>query len=65
MQLSPDTRNILRQYKTLINTRRRDLGLRPVTTAKVMEELCESATRQCSVYLCGQFILQGGRGDER
>ena len=34
MQLSAETRNILRQYKALINTRRRDLGLSPVTTAK-------------------------------
>ncbi len=65
MQLSAETRNILRQYKDLINTRRRDLGLSPVTTAKVVEELCESATRQCSVYLCGHFILQGGQGDKQ
>ncbi|ELW9466137.1 MULTISPECIES: hypothetical protein [Enterobacteriaceae] len=65
MQLSAETRNILRQYKALINTRRRDLGLSPVTTAKVVEELCESATRQCSVYLCGHFILQGGQGDKQ
>ncbi len=38
MQLSAETRNILRQYKALINTRRRDLGLSPVTTAKVVEK---------------------------
>jgi len=63
MQLSPETRSILRQYKTLINTRRRELGLSPVTTAKVMDEICDSVTRQCSVYLCGHFILQGGAGD--
>lgn len=63
MQLSTDTRSILRQYKTLINERRREAGLSPVTTAKVLEEICESATRQCAVYLCGHFILQGGKGD--
>ncbi|HAV1680910.1 TPA: hypothetical protein JG901_004480 [Enterobacter hormaechei subsp. steigerwaltii] len=57
------TRSILRQYKTLINERRRESGLSPVTTAKVLEEICESATRQCAVYLCGHFILQGGQGD--
>lgn len=45
MQLSAETRNILRQYKTLINQRRQELGLSPVTTAKVMDEICESATR--------------------
>lgn len=63
MQLSPETRSILCQYKTLINHRRQELGLNPVTTAKVMEEICECATRQCAVYLCGHFILQGGEGD--
>lgn len=63
MQLSPETRSILRQYKKLINQRRREAGLSPVTTAKVVEEICESATRQCAVYLCGHFILQGGEGD--
>lgn len=63
MQLSPETRSILRQYKALINQRRQELGLRPVTTAKVLEEICEASTRQCSVYLCGHFILQGGKGD--
>ena len=45
MQLSPETRSILRQYKTLINERRRESGLSPVTTAKVLDEICESATR--------------------
>lgn len=40
MQLSTDTRSILRQYKTLINERRREAGLSPVTTAKVLEEIC-------------------------
>lgn len=44
MQLSPETRSILRQYKILINQRRQELGLSPVTTAKVMDEICESAT---------------------
>ncbi len=62
MQLSPETRSILRQYKTLINERRHESGLSPVTTAKVLDEICESATRQCAVYLCGHFILQGGQG---
>ncbi|HDR2361745.1 TPA: hypothetical protein QCH63_004659, partial [Enterobacter kobei] len=49
MRLSPETRSILRQYKTLINERRRESGLSPVTTAKVLDEICESATRQCAV----------------
>ncbi|WGC22717.1 hypothetical protein NFL61_23295 (plasmid) [Enterobacter ludwigii] len=63
MQLLPETRSILRQYKTRINERRRGSGLSPVTTAKVPDEICESATRQCAVCFCGHFILQGGQGD--
>lgn len=65
MQLSAETRNPKHSapVQTLINQRRQELGLSPVTTAKVMDEICESATRQCAVYLCGHFILQSGEGD--
>jgi hypothetical protein len=61
MELSTDTRNILRQYKELINQRRRDMELPPVTTAKILDSMCEYMTCQVSVYLCNQFIIQGGR----
>lgn len=33
MKLDPQTRDILRQYKKLINARRRDSGQRELTTA--------------------------------
>ncbi|EJV6161601.1 hypothetical protein N7J05_003648 [Salmonella enterica] len=62
MNIKPETREILRQYKALINARRRDAGQRELTTAQVVDEICEYMTCQCAVYICGHFILQGGKG---
>jgi hypothetical protein len=60
MKLAPQSRDILRQYKALINARRRDAGQRELTTAQVMDEICYYMTCQCAVYIGGHFILQGG-----
>lgn len=62
MNIKPETREILRQYKALINARRRDAGQRKLTTAQVMDEICEYMTCQCAVFIGGHFILQGGKG---
>ncbi|ELD6574438.1 hypothetical protein QPZ64_004731 [Salmonella enterica] len=62
MNIKPETREILRQYKALINARRRDAGQRELTTAQVVDEICEDMTCQCAVYIGGHFILQGGKG---
>lgn len=62
MELTPDTRSILKQYKTLINERRRNNDQPPLNTAKIIESMCEYLTWQASVYLCNCFILQGGNG---
>lgn len=62
MKLAPETREILRQYKNLINARRRDAGQRPLTTAQVMDEICDYMTSQYAVFIGGHFILQGGNG---
>ncbi|EIL4649467.1 hypothetical protein LRN38_004339 [Salmonella enterica] len=62
MNIKPETREILRQYKALINARRRDAGQREQTTAQVVDEICEYMTCQCAVYIGGHFILQGGKG---
>ncbi|MFS6817337.1 hypothetical protein [Citrobacter meridianamericanus] len=62
MNIKPETREILRQYKALIYARRRDAGQRELTTAQVMDEICEYMTCQCAVYIGGHFILQGGKG---
>ncbi|HID8842374.1 hypothetical protein [Klebsiella variicola] len=61
MKLAPQSRDILRQYKSLINARRRDVGPRELTTAQVMNEICEYMTCQCAVCIGGHFILQGGK----
>ena len=61
MKLAPQTRDILLQYKALINARRRDAGQRELTTAQVMDDICEYMTCQCAVYIGGHFILQGGK----
>nr|WP_227521718.1 hypothetical protein [Klebsiella sp. A-Nf5] len=37
-------------------------GRRELTTARVMDEICEYMTCQCAVYIGGHFILQGGKG---
>ncbi|VYU33372.1 hypothetical protein [Metakosakonia massiliensis] len=62
MELTPETRSILKQYRALINERRRNNDLPPLTTAKVIESMCEYLTCQASVYLCNSFIIQGGNG---
>ena len=62
MNIKPETREIFRQYKALINARRRDADQRELTTAQVVDEICEYMTCQCAVYIGGHFILQGGKG---
>jgi len=62
VNIKPETREILRQYKALINARRCDAGQRELTTAQVVDEICEYMTCQCAVYIGGHFILQGGKG---
>lgn len=62
MNIKPETRDILRQYKALINARRRDADQRELPTAQVVDEICEYMTCQCAVYIGGHFILQGGKG---
>lgn len=52
MNIATETREILRQYKALINARRRDAGQRELTTAQVMDEICEYMT-----------CLQSGRAE--
>ncbi|EOV9687689.1 hypothetical protein ACN5L4_003675 [Cronobacter turicensis] len=58
MTLSAEARDILRQYKNRINAQRKKEDLSPVTTAQVMESICEYMTHQTAVYLYGQFIKQ-------
>lgn len=62
MKLAPETREILRQYKGLINARHRDNGQSALRTEQVIDEICYYMICQSAVYLCGQFIIQDGCG---
>lgn len=68
MNISTETREILRNYKTVINARRREMGQKPLTTAQVVDEICdfgESAGGfpRRSLHLSGQQtqVIQGRR----
>lgn len=61
MKLSPETRDIIRQYKTAVNEYRQSVGLSPLKTERIIEEICYHMTCQCSVYIGGAFIIQRGQ----
>jgi hypothetical protein len=63
MKLDPQTREILRQYKAVVNERREFAGLSPLTTDRIVDEICYYMTCQYSVYIGGAFIIQGGKGN--
>lgn len=58
MKMTPETRRILKHYKTLINERRRQSGLRPITTPMLLDDICELLTRREQLFIGGQFIQQ-------
>jgi len=39
MKLSPETRDIIRQYKTAVNESRQSVGLSPLKTERIIEEI--------------------------
>ncbi|HCQ8908343.1 TPA: hypothetical protein OMI49_003802 [Escherichia coli] len=57
MNISTETREILRNYKAVINARRREMGQKPLTTAQIVDEI----SNQQAVFLGGHYILQGSR----
>ena len=52
---------ILRNYKAVINARRREMGQKPLTTAQIVDEICDFVANQQAVFLGGHYILQGSR----
>ncbi|MGJ3289451.1 hypothetical protein [Klebsiella sp. PL-2018] len=58
MTLTPYSREILRHYRTLINAQRKAAGLSPLTTAQVLDEICEYLKHQPALYIGGQYIRQ-------
>lgn len=65
MNISTETREILHNYKAVINARRREMGQKPLTTAQIVDEICESAGcfPRRSLYPSGQQkqVIQGRR----
>ncbi len=61
MNISTETREILRNYRAVINARRREMGQKPLTTAQIVDEICDFVANQQAVFLGGQYILQGSR----
>ncbi|EFA7778136.1 hypothetical protein CQI86_005013, partial [Escherichia coli O157:H7] len=44
---------ILRNYKAVINARRREMGQKPLTTAQIVDEICDFVANQQAVFLGG------------
>ncbi len=61
LNISTETREILRNYKAVINARRREMGQKPLTTAQIVDEICDFVANQQAVFLGGHYILQGSR----
>ncbi len=50
MNISTETREILRNYKAVINARRREMGQKPLTTAQIVDEICDFVANQQAVF---------------
>ncbi|EOM5140877.1 hypothetical protein ACMTBM_005168, partial [Escherichia coli] len=48
-------------YRAVINARRREMGQKPLTTAQIVDEVCDFVANQQAVFLCGHYILHGSR----
>ncbi|MDY1815583.1 hypothetical protein RKK42_29970 [Klebsiella pneumoniae] len=60
MNISTETREILRNYKAVINARRREMGQKPLTTAQIVDEICDFCGESAGcIPLGGHYILQG------
>ena len=51
MNISTETREILRNYRAVINARRREMGQKPLTTAQIVDEICDFVANQQAVFL--------------
>lgn len=59
--LNEPVTEILRNYRAVINARRREMGQKPLTTAQIVDEICDFVANQQAVFLGGHYILQGSR----
>lgn len=58
MTLTPYSRDVLRHYRQMINAARKEAGLSPLTTAQVLDDICEYLKHQPALYIGGQYIRQ-------
>ena len=63
MKLAPQSRDILRQYKALINARRRDAGQRELTTAQVMDEILSGNATPAQI--AGIIMALATKGEQK
>ncbi|EOU49402.1 hypothetical protein WC5_00113 [Escherichia sp. KTE114] len=61
MNISTESREILRNYKAVMNARRREIGQKPLTTAQIVDEICDFVVNQQAVFIGGQYILQAAK----
>ena len=55
------TQAVPARYRAVINARRREMGQKPLTTAQIVDEICDFVANQQAVFLGGHYILQGSR----
>ncbi|CSQ62316.1 Uncharacterised protein [Shigella sonnei] len=55
MNINTETREILRNYRAVINARRREMGQKPLTTAQIVDEICDFVVNQQAVFLGGHY----------
>lgn len=48
-------------YQVAEDARRREMGQKPLTTAQIVDEICDFVANQQAVFLGGHYILQGSR----
>lgn len=61
MNISTETREILRNYKAVINAPRREMEQKPLSIAQIVDEICDFVANQQAVFPGGHYILQGSR----
>ncbi|HCP4978087.1 TPA: hypothetical protein OD876_005180, partial [Escherichia coli] len=49
MQISAETRAVLRHYRQIINARRREDGMKALSTPQIVDEICEFMLSQPAV----------------
>lgn len=51
MQISAETRAVLRHYRQIINARRREDGMKALSTPQIVDEICEFMLSQQCIWV--------------